>query len=192
MIDDEDADDGANWEWTNFTTGEPSRRVREAVASTLAASVPQPTTDSVRALEERLGRDRLVSELTGRTASKSGRVISGDKGAWTRARKWLSDHLGSGRRSKISEPYLSRLAKLITPKTIRVSMDIHGRVSNKDKHLLIRDLDLDPGDTDSYLSGARSRDPGQSLFTVLSVWGNGMENRVTKVYGVNKVVVKPR
>lgn len=185
-------DDGPGWEWTDFDTGQPSRAVEREAADRLHAALPQPTTDSLRELEERLGRDRLVSELTGRAASKSGRVISGDKEAWTRARKWLSDHIGSGRRTKVSEPYRSRLAKLIIPKSIKVSMEIHGRVSNKDKRLSIRDLHMSGPEKDSYLSDSRRRNPGGAIYTLLNEWGNGMQNRVTKIYSVAKVKIVSR
>ena len=190
-VTDPDFDDGegAHWDWVDIRTGLPSRAIRDRAADRIEAALPQPSTADLRGLEERLGRDRLLSELTGGTASKSGRVISGDKGAWTRARKWLSDHIGSGRRAKISEPYRSRLAKLIIPPTVKVSMTIHARVSAKDKHLYIRDLVMAAPEKDEYLSDARSRDPDSAIYTLLTVWGSGMQDRVTRVYDVDKVKV---
>lgn len=184
-------DDSAAWDWVSITTGESSHAVQRAAADRLAAALPQPSTADLRGLEERLGRDRLLAELTGGAASKpkGSSKISGDKGAWTRARKWLSDHIGSGRRTKISEPYRSRLAKLIIPPVIKVSMLIHARVSNKDKLLSIRDLQLSGAEKDDYLSASRSRDPGSAIYTLLTVWGGGMQDRVTRVYDVNNVNV---
>lgn len=187
-------EDSAAWDWVNIVTGESSHAVQRAAADRLEAALPQPSTADLRGLEERLGRDKLLSELTGGAASKpkGSSKIAGDKGAWTRARKWLSDHIGSARRSKIGEPYRSRLAKLIIPPVIKVSMTIHARVSNKDKLLSIRDLQLSGSEKDDYLSASRSRDPGSAIYTLLTAWGGGMQDRVTRVYGVDRVNVGSR
>lgn len=187
----DDEVEGAHWDWVDIRSGMPSGAVQRRAADRIEAALPQPSTADLRDLEARLGRDRLISELTGGTASKpkGSSKIAGDAGAWTRARKWLSDHIGSQRRSKIGEPYRSRLAKLIIPPTIRVSMTIHARVSNKDKHLYVRDLVMSNPEKDEYLSDARSRDPDSAIYTLLTVWGSGMQDRVTRVYDVDKVKV---
>lgn len=180
------------WEWTDHDSDEPSEEVESAVADALERALPEPTTGDLRDLLDRFGRERLTSLLTGGAASKAKGTskITGDKGAWTRARKWLSDHLGSQRRKKISEPYRSRIAGLISPPKIIVSMTIHARVSARDKVLYVKDLDVRGRDKDDVLSGIRSRDPGKAIYTILKVWGNGMENRVTRVYGVDQVSIK--